>query len=117
MKKRHLYRLLQHIPVNYRPNRSLRREHERVVIVKETKDVLNCFLIYSKMRHINMGGKGTQNTAAHMFRLDLKDCCTCVPMTVGLLHGSKTNAPENFLFNGLFKTPKFDLDQKLCCFY
>ena len=26
-------------------------------------------------------------------------------MTVGLLHGSKTNARENFLFNGLFKTP------------
>ena len=25
------------------------------------------------------GGKSTQNTAAHMFRLDLKDCCTCVP--------------------------------------
>ena len=38
-------------------------------------------------------------------------------MTVGLLHGSKSNARENFLFNGLFKTPKFDLDQKLCCFY
>ena len=77
------------------------------------------------MRHINIGGKSTQNTAAHKFRLDLKDCCTCVPprpeiflhicMTVGLLHGSKTNAPENFLFSGLFKTPKFDLDQKLCC--
>ena len=31
------------------------------------------------MRHINIGGKCTQNTAAHMFRLDLKDCCTCVP--------------------------------------
>ena len=31
------------------------------------------------MRHINMGAKGTQNTAAHMFRLDLKECCTCVP--------------------------------------
>ena len=75
-----------------------------------------------------------------MFRLDLKDCCTCVPprgqgpgargqgpgeqgpagqgargqdMTFGLLHGSKTNARENFLFNGLFKTPKFDLQEKL----
>ena len=23
------------------------------------------------------------------------------------VHGSKTNARENFLFNGLFKTPKF----------
>ncbi len=80
------------------------------------------------MRHINIWGKSTQNTAAHKFRLDLKDCCTCVPprpeiflnicMTVGLLHGSKTNAPESFLFSGLFKTPKkFDLDQKLCCFY
>ena len=34
-------------------------------------------------------------------------------MTVGLLHGSKSNSRENFLFNGLFKTPKFDLDQKL----
>ena len=33
-------------------------------------------------------------------------------MTVGPLHGSKTDARENFLFNGLFKTPKFDLDQK-----
>ena len=38
-------------------------------------------------------------------------------MTVGLLHGSKTNARENFLFSRLFKTSKFDLDQKLCCFY
>ncbi len=38
-------------------------------------------------------------------------------MNVELLYGSKTNARENFLFNGLFKTPKFDLDQKLCCFY
>ena len=34
-------------------------------------------------------------------------------MTFGLLHGSKTNARENFLFNGLFKTPKFDLQEKL----
>ena len=39
-------------------------------------------------------------------------------MTVGLLHGSKTNARENFLFSRLFKTSKFDLDQKyICCFY
>ena len=34
-------------------------------------------------------------------------------MTFGLLHGSKTNPRENFLFNGLFKTPKFDLQEKL----
>ena len=27
----------------------------------------------------DVNAKGTQNTAAHMFRLDLKDCCTCVP--------------------------------------
>jgi hypothetical protein len=26
-----------------------------------------------------MGKAHAQNTAAHMFRLDLKDCCTCVP--------------------------------------
>ena len=101
------------------------------------------------IRYINTGSKyGTQNTAAHVFRLDLKDCCTYVPprglgarrpggqgarwqgargpggqgargehMTVGPLHGSKTNSRENFLFSGLFKTSKFDLDQKLCCFY
>ena len=98
-----------------------------MVLIRELRNIELLLNICRKMRHINIGGKGIQNTAAHMFRLDRKDCCTCVPprpeiflnicMTVGLLNGSKTNTRENFLFSRLFKTSKFDLDQKLCCFY
>ena len=39
---------------------------------------LNLFWNYGNTAH-KYGKYGTQNTAAHVFRLDLKDCCTCVP--------------------------------------
>ncbi len=39
---------------------------------------LNFFWNYGNAA-LKYGKYGTQNTAAHAFRLDLKDCCTCVP--------------------------------------
>ena len=50
-----------------------------MVLIRELRNIELLLNICRKMRHINIGGKGIQNTAAHMFRLDLKDCCTCVP--------------------------------------
>ena len=50
-----------------------------MVLIREFRNIELLLNIYRKMRHINIGGKGIQNTAAHMFRLDLKDCSTCIP--------------------------------------
>ena len=52
-----------------------------MVLIRELRNIELLLNIYRRMRHINIGGGGggsTQNTAAHMFRLDLKDCSTCV---------------------------------------
>ena len=50
-----------------------------MVLIRELGNIESLLNVQENPAH-NMGGKAhKQKTAAYVFRLDLKDCCTCVP--------------------------------------
>ena len=50
-----------------------------MVLIRELGNIESLLNVQENAAH-NMGGKAyKQQTAAYVFRLDLKDCCTCVP--------------------------------------